>query len=477
MNTTSILPLPAYSLDQCTKEANNLLQAWNTGGEQALQQFVTRQYPVFLHLPESKITRNTFVMADAQFIVARSYGFESWAKLAEFISRINQVNSPVAQFESAVDAIITGDIDTLRALLQDNPELVHIRSMRVHHSSLLHYTAANGVEDYRQQTPGNIVAIAQLLLDAGSEVDAPHPAYSGGGTTLGLAATSMHPAEAGVMIGLLETLYTAGAAVDGLPGGWAPLMAALANGQPEAAAWLADHGASMNLVTAAALGRLDLVRSFFNEDGNLKPQEPGAAAWNMPHDPHLRMIRAFVYACGYGHADVVAFFLDKGVHPFARDENGDSGYGWAVHWKHPDVVELLVRRPIVIEEAHIVAGRGQLRKIMPEFPLTDVAAGVTYFRDVLGFSINYAQHDIGVMDRDEVRVLLIARTEKHQGIGSCYVYIRDADALYTELKEKGATVLDAPVNQPWGLREFYVLDPEGNRIGFGQTFEYPGIGS
>jgi predicted enzyme related to lactoylglutathione lyase len=112
-----------------------------------------------------------------------------------------------------------------------------------------------------------------------------------------------------------------------------------------------------------------------------------------------------------------------------------------------------------------------LKKIMPCLPLDDVNAGVAYYRDVLGFTINYAQHDLGVMDRDDVGVLLVARKERQRGIGSCYVYVRDADALYAELKGKGANVLDEPVSHPWGLRDFRVVDLEGNQITFGQPFE------
>jgi hypothetical protein len=68
--------------------------------------------------------------------------------------------------------------------------------------------------------------------------------------------------------------------------------------------------------------------------------------------------------------------------------------------------------------------------------------------DVLGFHVNYQQHDLGVMDRDRARVLLIARTEKHKGIGSAYVYVEDADALYAELRAKGAKIQSEPVSQP-----------------------------
>ena len=113
----------------------------------------------------------------------------------------------------------------------------------------------------------------------------------------------------------------------------------------------------------------------------------------------------------------------------------------------------------------------QLQQMLPELPLTDVSAGVEYYQRVLGFGINYAQHDLGVMYRDDVTILLIQRTDQHTGIGSCEAYVRDADALYAELVARGANVQGAPVSRPWGLRDFRVLDLEGNRITFAQPFE------
>jgi catechol 2,3-dioxygenase-like lactoylglutathione lyase family enzyme len=112
-----------------------------------------------------------------------------------------------------------------------------------------------------------------------------------------------------------------------------------------------------------------------------------------------------------------------------------------------------------------------LRQALPELPVDNVAAAVDYYVRILGFRINYQQHDLGVMDRDAITILLIARTGRHTGIGSFEVYIEDADALHAELTAKGANVLGPPVSYPWGLRTFQVLDPEGNRITFAQTFE------
>ena len=115
--------------------------------------------------------------------------------------------------------------------------------------------------------------------------------------------------------------------------------------------------------------------------------------------------------------------------------------------------------------------RRMMSRIMPELPCDDVPAAVSHYSDVLGFSVSYQQEDIGVMDRDEVRLLLISRTPHHGGIGSAYFYVRDVDGLYAELVRSGADVQGEPVSQPWGVREFRILDPDRNRLTFAQTFE------
>jgi len=112
-----------------------------------------------------------------------------------------------------------------------------------------------------------------------------------------------------------------------------------------------------------------------------------------------------------------------------------------------------------------------LQKALPNFPMRDVAAGVDYYVNVLGFKINYQQRDLGVMDRDAVTFLLVARGPKDLGNGSAYVYVKDADALYAELQAKGAKLDGEPVSHPWGLRDLKVTDLEGNQIRFGQPFE------
>lgn len=131
------------------------------------------------------------------------------------------------------------------------------------------YVAANGVENYRQKTPKNIVEIT--LLDAGAEVDAAADMYGGNATTLGLAATSVHPLKAGVQNALIDVLLDHGADVDRLSGAGRNVSivnGCLANGRGEAAEYLASRGARLDLESASGVGRLDIVKRFFNAVSN-----------------------------------------------------------------------------------------------------------------------------------------------------------------------------------------------------------------
>ena len=133
-------------------------------------------------------------------------------------------------FETAADAVIEGRVTELQALLRDQPALATARSHREHHATLLHYAAANGVEQYRQKSPPNAVEIANTLLEAGAEVDALADTYAGGTTetTMNLLVSSVHPREAGVQVPLVHTALDHGAAIDGIANDCSPLVTALA---------------------------------------------------------------------------------------------------------------------------------------------------------------------------------------------------------------------------------------------------------
>jgi len=275
-----------------------------------------------------------FSLADARLTIAREHAFESWPKFKKHIEAVRRKDSLVSKFESAADAVVTGNIAKLKRLLRENPKLIRQRSTRSHQSTLLHYVSANGVEDFRQKTPKNAVEVAKILLAARAEVDAANADYGGRGTTLGLVATSSPPDEAGVQVALLETLLEAGASIEGLEGGWNPLTAALANGRKHAAEYLAMRGARLDLEGASGVGRLDIVKSYFRPDGSLK-----ATATKK------QMKDGFAWACEYGRTKVAEFLLDQGMDINARLRNhGNTGLHWAAFNGHVDLVKLLLAR-------------------------------------------------------------------------------------------------------------------------------------
>src|SRR5262249_8799561 len=252
--------------------------------------------------------------------------------------------SPISKFETAADAIVDGDLAALRKLLGENPELAQARSTREHRSTLLHYVSANGVEDFRQKTPKNIVEITKLLLAAGADVNAESNAYGGRSTTLGLTATSCHPEAAGVQLPLMDLLIARGARIDG-PDGGSAVNGCLHNGRGEAAEYLASRGARLDLEGAAGVGRLDVVKSCFTDDGSLKPPAT-----------RRQMTDGFAWACEFGRTGVVDFLLQNGMTADARlEDDGRTGLHWAAYGGHADTVKLLLDRgaPVnVKEETH-----------------------------------------------------------------------------------------------------------------------------
>ncbi|MPZ16295.1 MAG: ankyrin repeat domain-containing protein [Luteitalea sp.] len=331
--------LPARpDLEQYKKQAKELVKAWKAGDPAALAR-IRKHHPRLSARPDPDLRPATFTLADAQFVLAREHGFESWPKFAKHIGAVTE-QSPSDRIwraaEEAVDAIVTGDARTVERLLHANPDLVHARSTRTHRSTLLHYVGANGVEGFRQRTPKNAVRIADILLSAGSDIDATAGMY-GGSTTLGLMATSIHPVTAGVQEELMAFLLDRGASVGDATGtaAWSHLINGChANGRGKAAEFLAKRAPGLDLEAAAGAGRLDVVKSFFTSDGPLKG-----------NTTETQMRDGFTWACEYGRSDVVDFLLQQGVDVNAKlKHDGQTGLHWAAYGGHPGTVRVLLRR-------------------------------------------------------------------------------------------------------------------------------------
>jgi hypothetical protein len=180
-------------------------------------------------------------------------------------------------------------------------------------------------------------AMDLYTAQGGAEIDATADVYGGDCTTLLLVATSTPPRQARVQIPLLQLLLERGADINRPQRGSGIVRHALANGCPEAAAFLVERGARIDLEAASALGRLDLVKSYFNSNGTLSGLT------------EARKREAFFWACGYGEDAVVEFLLAQGADLTAQDSDGQTGLHWAAIGGNPSTVRLLVERKAPLE--------------------------------------------------------------------------------------------------------------------------------
>lgn len=320
MSTKTLPERP--SLAQLKLQAKEL-QRLHRDKRQAAAARIAAHHPQFAHKFAPKnpafLLDEPLQLADAQLVIAREYGFQSWGALKHYVEIGNRVAAltPHPQFPDAVAALVRGDVAVLGRLIDEHPELVRARgNLEAPYgyfsaATLLHYVAWN--PSRREPVPANIVDVARLLLDRGADVDAVTLGRSAG-TTMGLVITSRMASEANVSGPLIDLLVERGATLDLgtsepiIPdwGAMNVLDAPLANHAPRAAERLIELGARADVCAAAALGRMDLLRAMF-DDGRLR----GPSA----HNGRLLSERdaiglAMLFAYVNNHQDAVDFLLE-----------------------------------------------------------------------------------------------------------------------------------------------------------------------
>lgn len=124
-----------------------------------------------------------------------------------------------------------------------------------------------------------------------------------------------------------------------------------------------------------------------------------------------------------------------------------------------------------------LAAHHQLHGLQPVLPVADVESAAAWFRDLLGFEIEFLWGDppshgrvrLGVagsagwgqpifihVGRSAMPIVACGELRIHVGYG--------LDALHERCCAHGARILAAPADQPWGLREFLLATPDGHRL-------------
>jgi catechol 2,3-dioxygenase-like lactoylglutathione lyase family enzyme len=115
-----------------------------------------------------------------------------------------------------------------------------------------------------------------------------------------------------------------------------------------------------------------------------------------------------------------------------------------------------------------------LRDAATLFIVQDALRSVEHYRDVLGFRVDFTYGDptfYAGVERDNVAIHLQAasETKRQPGHGAINVFVTGVDALYQELKSKGARTTEEPADRPYGMRDFCINDLDGNELCFGES--------
>jgi catechol 2,3-dioxygenase-like lactoylglutathione lyase family enzyme len=105
----------------------------------------------------------------------------------------------------------------------------------------------------------------------------------------------------------------------------------------------------------------------------------------------------------------------------------------------------------------------------------DLAASRAFYQDVFGLPVHYEDLNSAVFDFDGTIINLLKIPAAHELIAPAAVAgpeagarmqftigVEDVDAVCAELASRGVSLLNGPVNRPWGIRTASFTDPSGH---------------
>jgi len=120
----------------------------------------------------------------------------------------------------------------------------------------------------------------------------------------------------------------------------------------------------------------------------------------------------------------------------------------------------------------------QFHGVQPVLPVADVKRASRYFCEVLGFELDFIageppsyarvkKGDRTYGDPVYLRLWQCNEREARPWRGEIVIHVgHDLDGLHAAYVRRGVPVIEAPISQPWGLREFAVREPDGHVLRF-----------
>ena len=121
--------------------------------------------------------------------------------------------------------------------------------------------------------------------------------------------------------------------------------------------------------------------------------------------------------------------------------------------------------------------------VAPYFIVDDVVATANFYRDKLGFQYERFWGEppcFAMVNRSGITIMLSqfektglmrpnsAADPEGEGVWDAYIWVDDVDVLYEEFKGKGLKIMREICDQPYGCRDFDIVDCNGYRLCFGR---------
>jgi catechol 2,3-dioxygenase-like lactoylglutathione lyase family enzyme len=112
----------------------------------------------------------------------------------------------------------------------------------------------------------------------------------------------------------------------------------------------------------------------------------------------------------------------------------------------------------------------RLERSIPVLASLDLDATQRFYAERMGFTSVARYPDYGIVARDDIQIhFWLTDDEDIPKATSCRIDVTGVDALYQEMDTSGVVHPNGQLqDQPWGYREFAVLDGDGNLITFGE---------
>ncbi len=111
--------------------------------------------------------------------------------------------------------------------------------------------------------------------------------------------------------------------------------------------------------------------------------------------------------------------------------------------------------------------------VAPVLPVAELKRAIDFYRGVLGFDVAWIAGGepprTASICRDDIYMMM--RNDSEGRNSEIYITLSGVDACYQRAVDAGAKVVAPIADRVYGMRDFAIEDPDGNRVSLGEEIE------